>query len=330
MTMIELLMVMALLGLLLGAGVGMVSTLNLERRAAVGLVQNILRAARNSALARAGSAQVLFDREAGTLAAHGMEVIGTWHFEGRLAGAHQASGASGASSGATFTDLGFIGQGLAVGGAAFVEYPVQFDPAWDFEQGFTLDCAVRVDQPGDLMAIDVGGCIGLILSSDLGARGWFVPRVADEAAGAGDEGPGRPGGNVSLNLEPGALEQGRWHRLRLEYDRRVFALSVDGVPLARELLDAPVWRMQGPLRLGAERSGGAASLDNLVVSAVAVSESVLLPEGVSFSEQVPAVVRFGPSGHLDRELHTRAVEFALDFDDGERVPLRIGLYGTVE
>ena len=52
MTMIELLLVMALLGLMLGAGVGMVSSLDLGRRASVGLVQNILRAARNSALTR--------------------------------------------------------------------------------------------------------------------------------------------------------------------------------------------------------------------------------------------------------------------------------------
>lgn len=321
MTLVELLMVMALVGLLLGAGVGMLSSLDLESRAVVGRCQNVIRAARNSALARSGSAQVLIDREAGTLTARASEVVGTWHFEDRLAGAREAAGAS---SGTTFTDAGFIGSGLAVGGGAFAEFPVQNDPSWEFEHGFAIECAVRVDEPGRLALADLGGAVGITLSGDLGARGWFVPSVASES------GPDRAGGLVAIDLEPGTLRQGRWHRLRFEYDRRVLRLSVDGVPRVRADHDTRVWRMDGPLRIGAERDSGAASLDSLVVSAVAVSESVRLPVGVKFSEDAPAVLRFGPSGHLDRSLHPRAVDFAIDFDGGQRTPLRVGLYGTVE
>ena len=321
MTLVELLMVMALIGLLLGAGVGMLSSLDLERRALVGRCQNVLRAARNSAVARAGSAQVLIDSEAGTLTARASEVVGTWHFEDRLTGARDATGAS---TGTTFTDAGFIGAGLAVGGGAFAEFPVQLDPSWDFEHGFTLECAVRFDEPGRVALVDVGGAFGLTQSGDLGVRGWFVPRVASEA------GPDRAGGLVAVDLEPGTLRQGSWHRLRLEYDRRVLRLSVDGLPLARSEHVVPVWNLAGPLRLGAERDSGAASLDGLVVGAVAVSETVVLPEGVAFSEAAPALLRFGPTGHLDRGLHPQAVEFGLDFDDGARVPLRVNVYGTVE
>ena len=321
MTLVELLMVMALIGLLLGAGVGMLSSLDLEQRAIVGRCQNVIRAARHSAVARAGSALVLIDRKQGLLTARASEVVGTWHFEDRLAGARDARGAS---TGTAFIDAGFIGAGLAVGGGAFAEFPVHNDPSWDFEHGFAIECAVRVDEPGRLALLDLGGAVGLTLSGDLGARGWFLPRVASEL------GADRSGGIVAVDLEPGTLRQGQWHRLRLEYDRRVLRLSVDGVPVVRGDHDVPVWRMEGPLRVGSERDTGAASIDGLVVSAVAVSETVRLPDGVLFSEDAPTLVRFGPSGHLDRGLHPQAVEFSIEFDDGARTPLRVGLYGTVE
>lgn len=320
-TLVELLMVMALLGVLLGTGVGMLASLNLGRRAALGLCQNTLRAARNAAVARSAPAEVSIDRRAGTLVARSMEVVGTWQFEERLTGANDAPGVG---LGATFTDDGFIGEGLAVGMGARAEFPVQRDPAWDFADGFAVECAVRIDVAGSLAVVDAGGAFGISVSGDLGGRGWFRPRVA------GEDGAAHAGGALAVDLEPGTLELGRWHTLQLAYDRRVLSLDVDGVPRARESYDAVVWPLEGPLRVGDERAGGAASVDRLVVSAVAAARTVKLPDGVAFSEDTPALVRFEAGGRLDRTLHPRAVEFALEYEDGERAPLRIGLYGTVE
>ena len=110
-TLIELVVVMGLIGVLLGAGIGMLSTLNLGERAAIGLVQNVIRAARNTALARSSPAIVRIDRAAGTISAEGTQVVGTWHFEDeRMRGGRQLDGRIG---GAEVVSGGYIGKALS-------------------------------------------------------------------------------------------------------------------------------------------------------------------------------------------------------------------------
>ena len=61
-TLIELLLVMGVLALVLGVGLGSLASLNPGERAAVGLVQDALRSAHNSAVARVASARVRRER----------------------------------------------------------------------------------------------------------------------------------------------------------------------------------------------------------------------------------------------------------------------------
>jgi hypothetical protein len=143
----ELLLVMGLLALLMGAGVGMLSSINLGRRAAVGLVQSVVRAAHNSAVARNAPARVRIDVPTGTMRAEAMAVIGTWHFESeRLEGAFEINGVLESGS---IVDDGYIGRALTfsptAGRTPAAEFPVHQDASYDLSLGFAIECVVRVD-----------------------------------------------------------------------------------------------------------------------------------------------------------------------------------------
>jgi hypothetical protein len=322
MTLLELLMVMVLLGLLLGLGVGIFSSLDFGRRQALSLVQNVVRSARNSAVARAAPARVRIDRDAGTLSAEALDVAGTWHFEGeRLAGAF---GLDGRLAGARIVDDGYIGRALSFSSRAdYAEVPVQDDPGFDLRGGFSIECALRLDGPQSGGVLDVGGVAGLAVGGGGVLRAWLVPEVV------GSTGEPRGGGRIHVESPPGLLPAGAWRRVRFEYDRRLSRLYVDGVEVARTDEVAPVWRLEGPLRLGDPRGSFSGSIDALVVGVVAASESATLPDTVHFGPDAPGEILFDARGHLDREVHAQPLAFGLAFDDGSAETVRVGLYGTV-
>ena len=72
------------------------------------------------------------------------------------------------------------------------------------------------------------------------------------------------------------------------------------------------------------------SVDGVVISAVAASDSVELPQSCAFSSDAPALISFAPGGGLDRRLHREPLRFGLEFLDGKQVPIQISLYGGVE
>ena len=138
-TLLELLMVLTLLSLLLGAGVGVLSQLDVGRRAAAGAVQNLIRVAQNSSVSRRAPARVRLDRAAGLVEAEALVVVGTWHFEG--GGTEGDFGLDGTSSGAELVDDGWIGQALGFARASrgsYAQFPVHLDPAFDLSAGFSL------------------------------------------------------------------------------------------------------------------------------------------------------------------------------------------------
>jgi concanavalin A-like lectin/glucanase superfamily protein len=324
-TLIELIVVMGLMAMLFGLGVGMISSLNLGRRAAVGTVQNVLRSAHNSALARGASARVRIDPASGTIRAEGMKVIGTWHFESeRMDG---AQGLDGTLAGPRIVEEGYLGRAISFNGApsgSIAEVPVQQDPGFDLASGFTIDCAVRLEDRAGSSVIDVGGAAGIEIDGQRGVRAWLKPQVIDST------GAPAPGGTVAADSPDGSLLVGVWTRVRAEYDRRLLRLFLDGVEVARAEESSPVWRVQSSLVLGDRRNGFAGSLDCLVISAVTESEEVRLPQGVAFASDAPKVIAFDPSGHLDREVHDKPIAFFVEFEDGTKTRVRVGMYGTVE
>lgn len=330
MTLLELLLVMALIGVLMGAGVGLLSSLNLGERAAKGLVQSVIRAARNSAVARGAGARVRLDPNLGTIRAEALEVVGTWHFEGSGEVVRGAFEIDGTNLGAAYVDDGFVGRALGFqrGGRARVEIPLQLYSAYDFEQGFRVEFALRLEGSGGGRVLRIGETIGIDATDAGGLKCWFVPKVLDST------GREMKGGRISFEVPSGALASGVWRRVAFEYDRRALAVELDGVVV--ELEDeapregAPVWSIDAPLTIGDPQSGFNGSIDSLVLSAVAASEETQLPEAVRFDPSAPPEVRFDAGGNLDRSVHREPVVITLIYADGKTYPVRIGMYGTVE
>jgi prepilin-type N-terminal cleavage/methylation domain-containing protein len=324
-TLIELVVVMGVIALLLGAGVGLVARLKVADRAAVGVVENVIRAARNWAVAREAGARVRIDRAAGRIQAFGLSVVGTWHFEALpITGAF---GQEGTLLGGELIEDGFTGRALSFVGQpsrSRVEIPAQVDPAFDLARGFSVACAVRVqgDEGGELLQI--GDSVGLGVAQGGGVQAWIAPEVV------GEDGEPRRGGRVSVATPAGLLRPGRWAQVELQYDRRALRLIVDGAPVARADEDARVWRLEGPLVLSPTSAPFPGAVDALVVAAVAGDEARDLPKGVTFDPATPAEIVFDAGGGLDREVHREPVRLGLEFDDGRKERIVVNLYGTVE
>ena len=94
--------------------------------------------------------------------------------------------------------------------------------------------------------------------------------------------------------------------------------------------EAPVWHVDGPLVLSDPRLTFPGCVDGLVVSALAAGEAAKLPESVHFAAGTPAEIHFGPDGGLDRAFHPGPIQLVLEYDDGARETIAVGIYGTVE
>ncbi len=323
MTLLELLLVMMILAVVLGGGLGLFAALDLGRRQAVGLVRNVVRTAQNTAIVRRAPARVRLDRAERTLTAEALHVIGTWHFEQRsLKG---ALGLDGEVRGADFVEDGFLGAALSFDGraGAMAEIPVQRSPAFDLAQGFSVGCAVRKAEVGAGWLVRIGTVVGLRVNDAGEIEGRFAAEVLKDGS------PQR-GGDVLVRSPLGMLPAGCWTRIRLEYDRTLFVLFVDDVPVAQVEESAPVWRVDGPLVLSDDARPFAGELDSLVVAAVVGDEAAQLPDGVALPADSPTVVLFDAGGSLDRRRHRGPVVIRLDFDDGTSESVVVGVYGTVE
>lgn len=329
-TLVEMLFVVLIIGTMLGFGFGVFASLDLGERAAAGLVQNVVRAARNSALARGAGARVRIDPSTSGISAEALEVIGTWRFE---EGGEEIQGAfdlRGPLVGCRHVDDGFIGRALGFppGERIFAEVGVQRDPAYHFGEGFRIECAVRLAPSGGGRVLRLGESIGIDVTDSGSVRAWFVPEVLDTT------GSPSKGGRLVSPTPPGTLRSGEWRRIAVEYDRRRFTVAIDGRVIEPEdgfvEETAPVYPILGPLVLGDVQQAFAGDLDDLVISTVTASDSIRLPEGVLFDPGSAGEIRFDAGGNLDRAVHPDARDIRLVYQDGRTATVRVGLYGTVE
>jgi hypothetical protein len=317
------LIVLAILGVLFGVGAGLLSSLDLGRRAAQGLVQNVLRSAHNSALARRAPARVRIDRAQGRLLAEAMQVIGTWQFE-----THDLEGAFGIHGsllGGEIVGDGYLGKGLSFAAAprgSTAVIPVHTLASFDLSLGFALELALRTEGSTGVV-LNLGGAVGVDLEEAGALSAWFVPRVEEESGR-------RAGGPIGVESAPGLLAPDRWYRVQVTYDRARLELALDGAPVASTPSSALVWSLESPLQISDARRGFRGTVDNLVLSAVDASMAVALPGDVRFGAEAPAEIVFAPGGGLDRRMHSGPVAIALEFADGNRAHVQVGLYGTVE
>lgn len=327
-TLVELLLVMGIIGVMLGTGLGIVTSLNPAERTAVGLVQSTIRSANNSAIASSAPARVHLDVKAGTLVAESMQVVGTWRFDSEeLTGAFEHRGSVRGVAGSLLDDDGYRGSCLNFRGAsrgARVEFGVDQDPAFDPRLGFHVELAVRLDYYAATTLLDLGG----VLLVEVGPRGELAATFVAEVIG--ETGVPAKGPRIALRSGAGALRLERWSRVRISYNRHVLVLAVDGVELARRPETAGVWRIHAPLTLGGGAVPFPGAMDELVISVVSASQTNTLAGGVQFGADAPKEILFVPGGGLDPTMHPGPLTIPLEFADGHLEEVRVGRYGTVE
>ena len=326
MTLLELLLVMFLLAIVLGLGLGTLTALDLGRPQAAGLVRNVIRSAQNTALASHAPARVRIDPESGRLRAESALVVATYAFENqRVTG----FGPDGAAEPEAFDARGYVGAAFHPAGRAKItaEIPLERDPACDFTLGFVVRVAAlresaasgrilslgRSDQPTFALDVNKSGAL----------RGRFKTRVGDEASP-------RPGEAVTLSSPSELVPVGRWVELEMRYDRARFELLIDGVVVAQEESEAYVWRTDGPLVLSDDSQPFPGKLDSLVLSAQVEGDPGILPNSVRFASDSARTIQFAAGGGLDRLVHANVPRVGLLFDDGERLDVSVGFFGTVE
>lgn len=324
-TLVELLIVVALLGVLLGMGLGLFARLDLGDRVVRPQVVGQLRAARNHAVAREASATVVFDKDARTVRAAGLVVVGTWHFED--AGLEGAFGHLPSVVEGRIVDDGFQGRAIDFTGApdgAHAAWPVHTDPAWDPREGFSVSFAVKRNREGGGALLRLGDSFGVDVEENGAVRLWIAPEVETEDKTT------RKGGRVPLETAPGVVPEARWCTIDARYDRVRLEIAVDGVVRARLAENSPVWKPDSALRLCASNAPFQGAVDRLVVACAQREDGYQLPPDVRFGDGVPQVVRFAAGGMLDRELHAEPLAIKLVRDDGREETITVQLSGAVE
>jgi len=324
-TLIELMIVMGLVAVILGAGLGALAGIDTGSGPAVAIVNSSLRSANNWAVARRAPARVTFDAEANTIYAEGLAVIGTWHFENNPP--RGAFGLNGSYEGIDLAEDGYLGMALdlknAENGGAYV-VPVQRSPTYDLSSGFQIAFAAKPLEPGSAQVLAIGESVGVELTSQGGVKAWFQGERRDQ------NGLVRSTGKVLTETSAGLLRIGSWSRILVSYDRSMLAIFVEGVPAGRTSDDAWVIKVGGPLVIGGRRRQWPGMIDSVVISAVAAEDRIELPEGVSFAETAPKEVVFAAGGGLDRRVHSKPVRFSLEFEDLTTEVIEVGVYGTVQ
>jgi len=344
-TLLELLMVIALMALVVGSGLGLFAGLNPGKRTTVGLIQNTLRSAHNSSVARLAPARVRFDLASkrtdaeaklrpDRLTAEGMRVIGTWHFEDdSLAGAF---GLNGVNMGGYLIEDGYQGKALSFNGEprdSRVEIGVHQDSAFDFRYGFDIEFVVKQERRQGARILTIGDSIKIEANSRGGLLAFF------RAEDVSDTGFASAGAWTTFRTEDGMLRTGKWTRVRAVYDCRRLSVYVDGLrvrpvsggELVEELeASAHVWKVNSALILGGGQSPFPGAIDHLVISAVAASQTLELPAGSNLAADTPPEIVFAAGGPLDASVHEKPIVLTVEFDDGNTEEIHVGLYGTVD
>jgi len=321
-TLVELIVVMLLISILMGAGVGMLAGFHPAQGAASGMLRNLLRSAQSSAAATQSPTVVVIDKQAGVIRVDSLRTVGTWHFEGRrLQGAF---GIDGVASADVFTEAGFIGDALSLKtvGKRGAKIEIFNKSGFDLGDGFLVRCALRRDESGGGQVLDIGAALVL----EVNQAGEIRARFSTRGDGVNENGRSA---RVSLTSPPGMLSPERWTRIAIRYDRRNFQIEVEGVVVASYAEGARVQPIEGALVLGGGGRSFPGSLDNLVISAQELGAEVLLPEGSSIAA-APDAIHFQAGGGLDRKLHPEPASIELLLEDGSRDFFSVGVYGTAE
>ncbi|MFT5830690.1 MAG: prepilin-type N-terminal cleavage/methylation domain-containing protein [Bacteroidia bacterium] len=330
-TLIELLFTMVILSIVLGLGVGALTGLKAPTQQNTGLVRSVLRAAANQAISHEAGCAVTFDQAAGAMYPSELRVVGTWHFEDT--NLNGAFGLNGSGPGVRIVDDGYIGKAISLQASGVeANFAVKRDPAFDLTEGFVVELALRDPIGKGGRVLHIGHMVGIDLEAGGVVRGWIAPDFSGGKQQAETtESQAARATHLFVESRPGTVLPGAWIRVRLEYDRTMLTLSVDGTKVDELESDAPVRELVGDLGLSSkERDGFRGDVDKLVVSAISAMEPVMLGDDAAFTKETPKRVVFHGGGGLDPTVHDRPLEIGIEFIDGQRGTVKVGILGTVE
>ena len=318
-TLLELLLVMAIVASLLGIGVGAFSRLATPERIAAGQLLDAVRGARQLARAANAPAAVVVDPVAGDVYAVGQAAVGNWHFES-LDGAGWPVPAS--HEGAALDPLGIIGSALDLRtgeGLVVRDLP----PGADSPAGFGLDGWWRpLAEPRPMTLLERPGVFRLALDEEdrLEVTVHLVSEPHPE--------------EFRRTCEGVHLPADRFTRLSVTCDGRTLHVAVDGATVGvdtaferpRAVATAPGVALWSGERLALFRGW----LDELRLASVRALDHRPLPPEVQLDG--PArILRLDAFGRLDAAFHGGPER--IGFVTGEppfRAGVEVGLFGHVE
>jgi prepilin-type N-terminal cleavage/methylation domain-containing protein len=320
-TLLELLVVMAIVGVLLGFGVGAFNRLAAVDRVAAGQIRDALRTARTLAVAESAPASVVIEPALGEVYGVGLRAAGNWHFE-----AGQGSGwplDARLPEGVGVVD-GLIGSGIALGEGqqlSFADLPSSFSSP----DGFGLDVALRpAAEPRPMRLLEREGAWGLRLDED----DQLEVTVLFDAKPAPEE--------FRRTLTGVRLPADRWSRVSVLCDGRSLHVAVDGVRVGEDSVFAPPRLMardpSSVITSGRGEPGLApfrGDLDELRLASVVRGDHETIPPEVLLDGEA-RVLHSDAGGRLDPAWHAAPV--TISFRVGEppvRTVIEYGLLGSV-
>ncbi len=308
---------MAIVGALLGLGVGAFSNLGRADRQATGQLKDALRAARLFALRSSAPASVIVDPVRGEVVGTGLLPVGNWHFEDDAGtgwpvparhgpGALERRGVIGSALRLTRDDT------LVIGGL-----PSSFDSP----HGFGVDVALRPESDvRPLVLLQREGSWRLRLDEEdrLEVSLWFAatPQPLEFRQ------------SFDLTLSPE-----RYTQVSLNCDGRTLSLSLDGRRVVQDTRFDPPRKVHVPagalLDCGTEVDRFRGWIDELRISSVIEGDHAPLPAEISL-QGGPRVLRLDEFGHLDPAWHREPelIEFRVG-DSGPLTHVELGLLGSV-
>lgn len=323
-TLLELVVVIAIIATLLGLGLGAFRRMDSSDRQAIGQVKDALREARLFARARSAPATLIIDAEAGAVYATGLTAVGNWHFED-LDGIGWPLDA--VLERATLT-TGVLGFGVELVDDAQLRL-VDPPPSFDSPHGFGVDLFVApADEPRPMTILERNGSWALGLDSHGDLEITLMLRKPPE--------PGIDVASEEFRMSvPGLrLPADRLTQLMVVFDGRRLHVSVDGRRAVEDTLFTEA--RQIVVTSGLAITTGVAPthfrgrMDELRLSSVVVADHTPLPNDVVLVGP-SRLVHIDALGHLDASRHAapEVVHMTWDVDPPIDLYVEMGLMGSV-
>lgn len=319
-TLLELLVVLALIATLMGIGTGLFKKVGSGRALALSAVKDNLRATRTFAIEQSAVASLQFRPEDGAMISSSFLSVGNWHFEDERSRGWPTD--ADLSGGLEIASSGAIGRSLRIpresrGFAALGNAP-SFNP----DHGILIDLFVKLEESQDRPILAKGLGYQLLATGDDGV----ALRVRCRERGVLGQGEGE---TRSIAVS-GGLSQSRFVHVQASYDGRSLRIELDGrVRGVQEFTTrATLWPdVETPLTIGTPDSRFLGSVDEVRISSLVLAENHIAEE-IRFEK--PLTVYFDPSGRLDPLRHTEPVAVTMIFDGDRKRDVVVGLFGEIQ